>query len=151
MVSYRFSFRLSMVATFILFLSCANPKKDHPAILLKELTISQTHKSYIQGDFTAVQLVTAYLNRIDSLDGKINAITFINKDAIAVAKKLDNEFAKNEMESLLERYTYTTADEESDKPNPTHLVFKSKSLRKSLSDHKTALNHYRKFHLGIRP
>ncbi len=64
---------------------------------------------------------------------------------------LDNEFAKNEMESLLERYTYTTADEESDKPNPTHLVFKSKSLRKSLSDHKTALNHYRKFHLGIRP
>ena len=94
MVSYRFTFRFSMVVTFILFLSCDNSKKDNTAIFLEELTISQTHTAYKQGDFTAVQLVTAYLNRIDSLDGKINAITFINKDAIDVAKKLDNEFAK---------------------------------------------------------
>ena len=94
MVSYRFPFRFSLVATFILFLSCDDQKKDNPKILLEELTISQTHTAYEQGDFTAAQLVTAYLHRIDSLDGKINAITFINKDAIDVAKKLDNEFAK---------------------------------------------------------
>ena len=94
MFTNRFFLKLSIVSTCILFLSCANPKNVTPEILLNELTISQIHKAYKHGDYTAEQLVTAYLKRIDSLDGIINAITYINKDAIAVAKKLDNEFAK---------------------------------------------------------
>jgi len=78
----------------ILVSSCSNPKKENPNISLHELTISQIHKAYQNGDYTAVQLVKAYFDRIDSLDSKTNAITFINKEALITAEKLDKEFAK---------------------------------------------------------
>ncbi len=77
----------------ILILSCSNPKKENSTILLDELTISQIHNAYAQGDYSAVELVNAYFDRIDSLDNKTNAITYINKEALVTAKKLDEEYA----------------------------------------------------------
>ncbi len=74
--------------------SCSDPKKENPNISLNELTITQIHKAYQNGDYTAVQLVNAYFDRIDSLDGKTNAISYINKEALITAKKLDEEFKK---------------------------------------------------------
>lgn len=74
--------------------SCNRPKTKNPNLNIEELTIDQIHKAYQHGDYTAVQLVKAYLKRIDSLDGKTNAISFINPNALATAKKLDEEFAK---------------------------------------------------------
>ncbi|MCF6347162.1 MAG: amidase [Flavobacteriaceae bacterium] len=78
----------------ILILSCTNLKKENSTILLDELTISQIHTAYQNGEYTAVQLINAYFDRIDSLDNKTNAITYINKEALITAKKLDEEFAK---------------------------------------------------------
>ena len=85
---------LILVLLSILLINCSNPKKGNPIILLDELTVSQIHEAYTLGDYSAVQLVDAYFNRIDSLNNKTNAITYINKEALIIAKKLDKEFAK---------------------------------------------------------
>ena len=84
----------SLVLLSIFLWSCTTSKKENPTIDLDELTISQIHKAYKKGDYTAEQLVSAYLKRIDSLDTKTNAISFINPQALETAKKLDEEFAK---------------------------------------------------------
>ncbi len=85
---------LILVLLSIFIINCSNPKRGNPIILLDELTVSQIHEAYTLGDYSAVQLVNAYFNRIDSLDNKTNAITYINKEALIIAKKLDKEFAK---------------------------------------------------------
>ncbi len=86
---------LTTLSILVIFVSsCSDSKKENPNISLNELTISQIHKAYQNGEYTAVQLVNAYFDRIDSLDSKTNAITFINKEALATAEKLDKEFAK---------------------------------------------------------
>ena len=77
-----------------LILSCSTSKKENSTINIDELTISQIHESYQKGNYTAVQLVNTYLKRIDSLDIKTNAISYINPNALAFAKKLDEEFKK---------------------------------------------------------
>ncbi len=87
--------KISSIAILLLFLilSCTNSKKVNPTILLDELTITKIHNAYQNGDYTSVQLVTTYFDRIDSLDNKTNAITYINKEALVTAKKLDEEYA----------------------------------------------------------
>ena len=94
MIINKFFVNLLIIITCLSFLSCTNSASKNSIIHLDELTISQIHRAYEQGDYTSVQLVTAYINRIDSLDNKINAITYINKDALSIAKKLDLEFSK---------------------------------------------------------
>ncbi len=64
-------------------------------IFLDELTIAQIHAAYQKGTYTSQQLVTAYLQRIKEKDSTLNAITYINPNAQADAKKLDEEFAKS--------------------------------------------------------
>jgi len=85
---------LILVLLSILLINCSNPKEEQSTIILDELTISQIHNAYINGDYNAVKLINAYFDRIDSLDNKINAITYINKEALLIAKNLDAEFAK---------------------------------------------------------
>lgn len=78
-----------------LLLACAcQASKPSPAIELSELTITQIHAAYTQGEFTSEQLVQAYLDRIDSVNPKINALTIINPKAIEIAKALDEEYKK---------------------------------------------------------
>ena len=61
---------------------------------LPELSISEVHSAYQKGNLTAEDLTQAYLKRIKELNGGINAITYINPDALAQAKTLDLEFQK---------------------------------------------------------
>lgn len=65
---------------------------DPQKIPIEELTISQIHKAYQNGDFSSETLVEAYLFRISQLDSSLNSISVINPEALAIAKKLDEEY-----------------------------------------------------------
>jgi len=60
--------------------------------MLEELTISDIHQAYENGDYNCRQLVKAYLERIRELDHNINSITTINPDAVERAIELDEEY-----------------------------------------------------------
>ncbi|MGB5481378.1 MAG: amidase [Eudoraea sp.] len=77
-------------------LGCQSPKSSEQ-IDLVELTVEQIHQSYEKGDYTSQQLVMAYLNRIEQLDSKTNALTIINPNAVSIAKELDEEFKKTKV------------------------------------------------------
>ena len=85
--------RLAFVSIFVFVIACSKTKKREP-INLDELTVAQIHQAYVNKEFTAVELTQAYLNRIDSLNQKINAISVINSQALAIAKQLDDEFKR---------------------------------------------------------
>ncbi|MEJ8303890.1 amidase family protein [Saccharibacillus sacchari] len=59
---------------------------------LLELTIEQFKEKLQSGRWTCVQLTEAYMERIQKLDGKLNAVLEINPDAVALAKQLDDNF-----------------------------------------------------------
>jgi len=63
---------------------------------LIEATISEIHQAIRSGEITCLQLVNAYLKRIETYDQstRLNAIVIINPNAAAVAKKLDEEFKR---------------------------------------------------------
>lgn len=71
--------------------SCINKKTTEPLDIL-EMDIAQIHQGFEKGTLTSVQLVEAYLARIDQWNDALNALTFINPDALAVAEALDREF-----------------------------------------------------------
>lgn len=73
--------------------SC-NSQEAAVSIELEELTVAQIHDAYTNGEYNSEQLVQAYLDRIDLLNDTINALTAINREALATAKQLDEEFAK---------------------------------------------------------
>jgi tetratricopeptide (TPR) repeat protein len=75
-----------------LFSFCKSPEPKQ--IDLDELTISQIHQAFSDGEYSAEELVQAYLDRIDSLDSSLNSISFFNPEAVAIAKKLDEEYSK---------------------------------------------------------
>ena len=76
----------------ILF-GCYSPKKEI-SIDVSELSITEIHQAYKSGDYTSEQLVNAYLKQIDTFNGKLNAITTFNTEAITIAQKLDTEYQK---------------------------------------------------------
>ncbi len=88
----RFASLLVFVLAACLLLSACDTSAPNDAIDLTELTISDIHRAYLSGDFTAEELVQAYLDRIARLDGQTNAITVINPEAIAIARRLDAEW-----------------------------------------------------------
>ena len=57
-----------------------------------ELTIAEIHQAFQRGEYNSEQLVTAYLERIEAVDGKINAVSFVNDQAIERARRLDEEY-----------------------------------------------------------
>ena len=61
---------------------------------LEELTISEIHRAYAEGRYNSQQLVSAYLKQIKQFDDSINSITFINPNALTLAKELDEEYKK---------------------------------------------------------
>ncbi len=74
----------------IILLGCNEAKVQN--LKVDELTIASIHAAYQNGDFSCEDLVNAYLQKIDSLNPKIKAITFLNSNVIDEAKKLDQEF-----------------------------------------------------------
>ena len=67
------------------------------------------------------------------------------KVAEVESRNLDDEFKKNGLESLIELYTYSKADRDRGRDNPTNLDINKSRLYKSLGNHKVVLNHYRRF------
>jgi Asp-tRNA(Asn)/Glu-tRNA(Gln) amidotransferase A subunit family amidase len=90
----------SLVLILLLLHDCTsqNQKGDESTgrLDLMELTISQIHEAYKNQEYTCVQLVQAYLERIEVYDQqtKLNAIVVINPEAIETAQALDIEFNK---------------------------------------------------------
>ena len=75
---------------------CQSPNPSEP-IDLMELTIGDIHHAYENGSYTSHQLVKAYMNRIEQINSKINALTIINPNAVSIAKELDEEYKKTKV------------------------------------------------------
>jgi amidase len=72
-------------------------KDETKPINIDELTISEIHKAFEQGEYTCADLIEAYLERIEQSDHAINAVTIINPDALKTAKELDEEYKKTKV------------------------------------------------------
>ena len=84
---------LALVVALLLFSACL-PEKKTQILDLEQLSIESIHQKYSSGELTAVDLVEAYLARIDSVNPKINALTIVNPKALEIAKALDEEYKK---------------------------------------------------------
>ena len=78
------------------YVSAGQDNTNQPAINLLELTIEQVHDAFRHKRMSCEQLVGYYLRRIKTYDqaSKLNAIVYINPDAITRAKKLDRKIEK---------------------------------------------------------
>ncbi len=93
----RFKFACLCLTLLFLGYSCKEDKsgpQETSSLNIPELTISEIHTAYTNGDYTSKQLVEAYLQRIEDFDDATNAITTINPEALAIAEQLDSEFQK---------------------------------------------------------
>src|SRR3989454_10283623 len=87
--------------------------------LVPEATIRSTHAAFATGEVTCVQLVQAYLNRIEAYDHRgaaLNAIITINPKALETAAEMDRLAAADKLRSPLHcipvilKDNYDTAD-----------------------------------------
>jgi Asp-tRNA(Asn)/Glu-tRNA(Gln) amidotransferase A subunit family amidase len=82
------------IFVFILLSFACQSEKKQRILDLEELSISAIHEKYATGELTAVELLEAYLARIDTVNPKINALTIINPKALEIARALDEEYEK---------------------------------------------------------
>ncbi|KFY29869.1 hypothetical protein V494_08416 [Pseudogymnoascus sp. VKM F-4513 (FW-928)] len=75
------------------------PKPDFPDLL--DAGVDDLMKGLKQKHFTSVDLVKAYLQRIQEVQPQLHAITEINPDAISIAQSLDAERAHGKLRSSL--------------------------------------------------
>ncbi len=69
---------------------------------LRQLTITKVHQGLLQKKFSALELVKAYLDKINKDEKKISAFLTITEElAIEEAKKIDDLIAKNKEISIL--------------------------------------------------
>ncbi|MBW6500296.1 MAG: amidase [Bacteroidales bacterium] len=83
----------SFICIFLLAAAACRSPKPAATIELSELTVARIHAAYENGDYGGKELVQAYLDRIAELNGRINALTTLNPEALSIAEKLDKEFA----------------------------------------------------------
>ena len=74
--------------------SCNSNKGKAYQIDIQELTIAQIHEAFHAGTYNSEQLVEAYLKQIKEYNDQVNAVTYLNPAAIAIARELDAEFAQ---------------------------------------------------------
>lgn len=70
----------------------------------EEITIAELREGYANGDFTITEVVQAFLNRIEQIDQSgpaLNAILYVNPDAISVAEQLDQELQNGNTRGVL--------------------------------------------------
>lgn len=84
---------LGVVVPAFVAVHCHKPERVE--IDLMELTIAGIHKAYTKKQYTCVQLVQAYIKRIEKYDKSINSITMINPRALEIARELDREYAES--------------------------------------------------------
>nr|WP_296705970.1 amidase family protein [Algoriphagus sp.] len=82
------------VFLLLLLFSACSPEKKKTILDLEQLTVESIQEKYASGELTAESLVNAYMDRIDSINPKINALTIVNPNAIEIAKALDEEYRK---------------------------------------------------------
>ncbi|MGK3708813.1 amidase [Arthrobacter sp. IK3] len=64
---------------------------------LEELTINEVHQAYLSGEFTAEDLVEAYLERIEQIDRsgpELNSLISVSPHALERARELDTQLAE---------------------------------------------------------
>ena len=61
---------------------------------VEELTVEDVRAGYAAGDFTAVELTRAFLERIERFESHYNAFISMNPEALATAAELDAEYAR---------------------------------------------------------
>jgi amidase len=69
---------------------------------LESATIPDLQRAMNHGRLTSVQLTRFYLNRIHALDGKVNAVLAVNRDALAIAAASDKQRRTDGARSALE-------------------------------------------------
>lgn len=63
------------------------------SIEVTELTVRDVRAAYAAGEFTAVELTRAFLDRIDRYESHYNALISMNPDVLVIAAALDEEYA----------------------------------------------------------
>ncbi|MFB3166824.1 amidase [Neobacillus sp. 179-C4.2 HS] len=64
--------------------------------LFKEITVNELMTGYEEGKYTTEEVVQSYLKRIENYEETYNAFTYMNKDALKEAKKIDQMREKGE-------------------------------------------------------
>ena len=77
-----------------------------------------------------------------NLEFYVGAVSNIEK---AEKIDMDKAFQKDGMAWISNLYSYSVQDNENNTPNPTKVALTKPTVYSTLADHKTALNHYRKF------
>jgi amidase len=74
---------------------CGLFHQNKPSLVLEEISIEHIQEGLSRGDYSIVDLVEAYLQRIEEIDHNgvsLSAVLHINPDAIRIAKDLDREY-----------------------------------------------------------
>ncbi|HDZ13851.1 MAG TPA: amidase, partial [Pricia sp.] len=88
---------ISLALFLIHYLTACQVNEGEAGLVLKELSISEIHKAYVDGSYNSLDLVEGYLSAIDEIDGQINAITVLNKDVRNIANALDKEYQRTKV------------------------------------------------------
>lgn len=94
--------KLSFCFLLVAIIACQRQPERTTEINLEEITIDQLQDGYKNGDFTVVDVVKAYLKRIDDIDRhgpELNSIIMVNPDALQIASELDKEIAEGKWRS----------------------------------------------------
>lgn len=87
--------KTTLFISILIISACSQPAPGGPEpFQFEEITIGELRQGYENDDFTIEEVVQAYLDRIDQIDqsgSELNAVIFVNPDAISVAEELDQE------------------------------------------------------------
>ena len=89
----RMGRRLTLAAALFVSVGAGPSLLDAQQIDVTELTVADVQAGLAAGDFTAVDLTRAFLARIAQYESHYNAFISMNPDAIAIAERLDVEYA----------------------------------------------------------
>lgn len=98
-----------LLLNFMILYSCKSElnKNNNTTTIdfqFEEVTIAQLQKGYANRDFTVVEVVQSYLDRIEAIDyngPQLNSIIQINPDAIVIAEQLDKELKEGKSRGTL--------------------------------------------------
>ena len=95
---------LSAAATAALVINNAekiSAQTDMKTFELEEFTIAQLQEAMRSGKMSAREITRKYLDRIATVDKKVNSIIETNPDALAIADAMDKERAGGKVRSAL--------------------------------------------------
>lgn len=86
---------LTLCCGFSTAISSCNATSIHGTLFpsLLDVTLEELAVGLESGLFTSIDLVNAYVARIDEVNGTLRAVTQLNPDAVAIASELDAERA----------------------------------------------------------